>query len=235
MKIHLVLVIQWVIRAFLSRRTKEEASSATLRSSASGLRSRFGGVGSLRSTSIVNRLSSLVVVLSALMMSILVGCVSSEKFYQDVSLSRETAYRQWAGRKEHQQQSQTHISGELSIEDCLKLALVNNKVLQSVLQEKEIARGERLKSYSAILPTVDLTAEYQRLDEVSSMSIPSGPSITMGDVDNYSVGLRVTQPVFAGGAIPATINAGKLFSLLTDQTVRSEVQNLIYSADSFLL
>jgi len=153
------------------------------------------------------------------------GCVSSEKFYQDVGLSREVAYRQWASRKERQQRSQTHISGELSIEDCLKLALVNNKVLQRVIQEKQIARGERFKSYSAILPAVDLSAEYLRKDEVSSF----GP-ITFGDLDNYSTALRVTQPVFAGGAIPATINAGKLFSLLTDQTVRAAVQDLTYTA-----
>lgn len=156
---------------------------------------------------------------------VLAGCVSSEKYYQDVSMSRETAYRQWAGRKERQQQSQTHISGELNVEDCLKLALVNNKVLQRVIQERQIARGERLKSYSAILPNIDLTAEYLRKDKVGSL----GP-ITFGDLDNYSTSLKVTQPIFAGGAIPATINAGKLFSLLTDQTVRTAVQDLTYTA-----
>lgn len=168
---------------------------------------------------------STILTIAVLLTFMLVGCVSSEKYYQDVSLSRETAYRQWAGRKERQQQSQTHISGELSIEDCLKLALVNNKVLQRVIQERQIARGERLKSYSAILPNIDLTAEYLRKDEVGSF----GP-ITFGDLDNYSTSLRVTQPIFAGGAILATINAGKLFSLLTDQTVRTAVQDLTYTA-----
>jgi len=163
------------------------------------------------------------------------GCVSSEKLYNDVSLSRDVAYRQWKTRKERQQLSQTHISGKLSVEDCLKLALVNNKVLQRVIQEKEIARGERMKSYSAILPKVDGTAEWQEIDEVSSMSIPGGPNspggkITMGDIHTYSAGLRITQPFFAGGSIPATINASKLFSLLTDQTIRAEVQNVIYTA-----
>ncbi len=169
------------------------------------------------------------VVMAALLLA---GCVSSERFYEDVSLSRDDAYRQWKSRKEHQQRSQTHISGELSLEDCLKLALVNNKVLQRVVQEKEIARGERFKSYSAILPKVDLTGQWQEIDEVSSMSIPGGPGgkITMGDIHTYSAGLRVTQPFFAGGSIPATIHAGKLFSLLTDQTVRAEVQNLTYTA-----
>ncbi|HUS73021.1 MAG TPA: TolC family protein [Sedimentisphaerales bacterium] len=156
---------------------------------------------------------------------LLAGCVSSEQFYEDVSLSREAAYRQWKNRKQNEERTQTYISGNLNIEDCLKLALSNNKVLQRVLQEKEIARGEQLKSYSAILPAVGFSGQYTRLDKVGSL----GP-ITFGDVDNYSVGLRVTQPVFAGGAIRAKLNAGKLFSLLADQTVRAAVQDLIYTA-----
>jgi outer membrane protein TolC len=160
---------------------------------------------------------------------ILAGCTSTEQFYDDVSLSRETAYRQWKNRKERQETSQPHISGQLSVEDCLKLALANNKGLQRTLEEKQVARGEELKSYSAILPTVSLTGDYRRLDMVSSMSTPFG-NITMGDVDNYSVGLGVTQPIFAGGSIMANLHAGRLFSLLTDQTVRSAVQDLIYSA-----
>ena len=156
----------------------------------------------------------------------LAGCVSSEQFYEEVSLSRDAAYRQWKNRKQLQQQSQTRISGKLSLQDCLKLVLVNNKTLQRVVQEKEIARGERLKSYSAILPTVGLSGSYTRLDEIKSF----GP-ITVGDLDNYSAGLSVTQPIFAGGSIIAKINAGKLFSLLTDQTVRAAVQDVIYAAD----
>jgi len=173
---------------------------------------------------------------SVLCLLFLAGCLSSEQFYEEVSLSREAAYRQWKHRKERQEQSQTHINGKLSIEDCLKLALANNKVLQRITQEKEVARGGQLKSYSAILPTVGLTGDYQRLDEVSSMTIPaipgfgSGGKITMGDEDNYSVGLRVTQPVFAGGAIKARIHSARLFSLLADQTVRAAVQDLIYTA-----
>jgi len=165
-------------------------------------------------------------VLGAMMTLHLTGCLSSERFYEDVSLSRDTAYRQWNDRKELQERSQTHISGKLSMKDCLKLTLVNNKALQYVVQEKEIARGEQLKSYSAILPSVGLSADYLRKDEIASL----GP-ITIGDVDNYSAGLNVTQPIFAGGAIIAKINAGKLFSLLADQTVRAAVQDVIYAAE----
>jgi outer membrane protein TolC len=168
------------------------------------------------------------------MTSVLAGCVGSEQFYEQAGLSRETAYRQWMSRKERQEQAQPVISGKLAVQDCLKLALANNKSLQRITQEREIARGERLKSYSAILPGVGLTGEYRRLDEVQSIKMPpvlGGGSITMGDVDNYSAGLAVTQPIFAGGSIPARLNSAKLFSLLTDETVRAAVQDVVYAAE----
>ena len=163
------------------------------------------------------------------------GCVSSDKYYEDVGLSREAAFRQWKSRKERQQQSQPVISGKLNIADCTKLALVNNKVLQSIVQERQIARGARLKSYSAILPNVNLTGDYTRLDGVTSFEIdvPGGgkEKIRFGDEDTYSAVLTVTQPIFAGGSIPARINAAKLLSLLTDETVRAAVQEVVYGAE----
>lgn len=163
----------------------------------------------------------------------LAGCVSKDQFYEEVSLSREAAYRQWKSREEQQERSQPHISGQLGIKDCLKLAFANNKGLQRVLQDKEIARGERLKSYSAVLPTAGLSGEYRRMDEVTSFEIdtPAGKeTIQFGDVHNYSAILTVTQPIYAGGAIRATLHAAKLFSLVTDEAVRAAVQDVAYAA-----
>ncbi len=170
-------------------------------------------------------------VLYILIIARLGGCISSEQFYQDVALSRDTAYRQWKSRQERQEQSQTYISGKLSLEDCLKLALVNNKTLQHTVQEKEFARGNEVKSYSAILPSASVTGDYTRLDEISSFSV-GDRKVALGDIDNYSAGLRVTQPVYAGGSISAKIHAGRLFSLLADQTVRAGVQDVIYSTEN---
>ena len=153
------------------------------------------------------------------------GCVSKEQFYSDVSLSRESAYKQWEGRKQAEKQTQPVIAGKLTLEDCLKLTLTNNKVLLRTLEEREAARGAEVGSYSAILPTVVLSANYERLDKVGSV----GP-ISLGSLDNYSVGLNVTQPLFAGGAIPARINAARLGALLADQTVRAAVQDTVYAA-----
>ena len=178
----------------------------------------------------------IVMLIGVLVTLQLAGCVSSEKYYEDVGLSREAAFRQWESRKERQERSQPVISGKLNIADCTKLALVNNKVLQSIVQEREVARGERLKSYSAILPKVNLTGDYTRFDEVTSFEINNPitgekSKIQFGDEDNYSAVLMVTQPIYAGGSIPARINAAKLLSLLTDETVRAALQEVVYAAE----
>ncbi len=160
---------------------------------------------------------------------VLAGCTSTEQFYEDVSLSRDVAYKRWQSQKLREQQVQVRIDGKLCLEDCLKLTIQNNKALQRVVEEKEIARGEKLKSYSAILPNVGLSGEYRRLDEVASFSV-GGREITLGDLNNYSAALTVTQPLFAGGSIIATLNAARLGSLIADQTVRAVVQDVIFAA-----
>jgi outer membrane protein len=105
------------------------------------------------------------------------------------------------------------------------LTLTNNKALLRTLEEKEAARGGELGSYSAILPTVAISGGYERIDEKSSFG-----AMTFGALDNYSAALQVTQPIFAGGAIPARINAARLGSLMADQAVRSAVQETVYAA-----
>ena len=157
------------------------------------------------------------------------GCVSKEEFTNEATLSRESAYKQWENRKQAEKQTQAVISGKLSLDDCLKLTLTNNKMLLKTLEEKEAARGGELGAYSAILPTVAILGGYERIDEKSYFTL-GGQSVTMGALDNYSAALTVTQPIFAGGAIPARINAGRLGALLADQTVRAAVQETAYAA-----
>ncbi len=170
--------------------------------------------------------SKTIVFILMTMIVFLAGCTSTEEYYNDVSLSRESAYNQWKGRKESAAGEQPVISGELRLRDCIKLTLVNNKTLQRVAQDREIARGGELGSYSAMLPSIAVSAGYMRQDKLMSI----GP-FTIGDVDNYSMKLRVTQPIFAGGSIIASMNAARLFRLLTDQTVRATTQEVMYAAE----
>jgi outer membrane protein TolC len=168
----------------------------------------------------------LCLILSAILLT---GCVSKEEFTNEATLSRESAYKQWEGRKQVEKQTQAVISGKLSLDDCLKLTLTNNKTLLKTLEEREAARGGELGSYSAILPTAAISGGYQRIDEKSSFTF-GGQTMTMGALDNYSAALTVTQPIFAGGAISARINAGRLGALMADQAVRTAVQETVYAA-----
>ena len=171
-------------------------------------------------------LKFVAVIFGAAMILQLCGCTSKEKYYERTVRDRDGAYAKWKNRKESPQASDVLVNGKLSIEDCLKLTLVNNKTLQKVLEEKKFAKGEELKSYSAMLPTVSLSGNYMRKDQISTLG-----STSIGSLNNYSVGLNVSQPLFAGGSIIATINSARLSSLLTDQTVRAAFEDAIYSAN----
>jgi len=164
------------------------------------------------------------------------GCKTKEEFARDVRLSRTAAYRQWQRQETQESELQPRISGKLSMEDCVKLTLTHNKMLQRILEEKTIARGQIVSSRAAYLPNVALSGQYRREEEVASFDIP-GPAgttqhVQIGNANNYSAVLTVTQPIYAGGAIPAQVRAARLFSLLADQTVRAAMQDVVYSSET---
>ncbi|MGW8321817.1 MAG: TolC family protein, partial [Thermodesulfobacteriota bacterium] len=153
--------------------------------------------------------------------------VSRNALFKDIRETRTAAYNQWVKMRETQEASEVEISGKLRLEDAVKLAIRQNKGLQAILQEKEIARGKVIESYQTALPKVDATGVYTRLDKVNTFEV-GDRSISLGDVDNYSVDLKVSQPLFRGGAIGAALRAAKLAELLSDEVARSALQGTIY-------
>lgn len=166
-------------------------------------------------------------VLAVLVPLALSGCLSSEGLYEDVHTSRVSAYQTWQGQRSAERASETLLKGQLSLQDSLKVALVQNKQLQAALEEKEVARGQVVASYSEVLPKLTAVANYTRLDKVSSFDV-GGQSVALGFENNYSADLVVSQPIFRGGAISAAIRASRLFAYLSDESVRGQVQQTIY-------
>jgi outer membrane protein TolC len=123
------------------------------------------------------------------------------------------------------------VSGALSLSDSIKLTLTNNKMLRKTMEERETARGTGVSARSAYLPSLSLAGEYQRLDEVSSFEMGT-ETLQLGDVDNYSVALTVSQPIYAGGAISAQVRAARLLALFADQTIRAATQDVVYAAET---
>jgi outer membrane protein TolC len=162
-----------------------------------------------------------------LLVQCITGCASRSALVKDIRETRTAAYNQWVQMREAQEDSEVGISGKLSLEDAVKLAILQNKQLLATLQEKEIARGQVIESYQEALPNVSATGTYTRLDKVNTFDV-GDISIALGDVDNYSVDLTVSQPLFRGGRIGAALRAAKLAELLSDEVVRSALQGTIY-------
>ena len=157
---------------------------------------------------------------------LLAGCKYDEQLRQDMQASRTHAYQQWQRDRANQQQLETKISGQLSLPDAVKLAMTNNKALLAVTEEKEIAEGRILESYSQVLPTLTANAGYTRLDRPQSITV-GGNQVVFGAKDNYSANLQVTQPIYRGGAILAALRAARIFSYLTDERIRGAVQETV--------
>lgn len=159
-----------------------------------------------------------VLAVSLFFLFLLTGCASRESVYREVATARNNAYLDW--KSATGRQVNVKLEGKLNLDDAVKVALQYNKPLQRIVQEKQIARGKICESYQVALPNVTLSSGYTRIgDRIASSSIP---------LDQYSSELKVVQPVFAGGAIPAALRTARLTAAFADEQVRAEVQAVIY-------
>jgi outer membrane protein len=154
------------------------------------------------------------------------GCASKQGIYQDLAGSREKAFKSWMQQKEGTGKGETIIHGMLSLDRALKLALTYNRNLQTILEEKDIAKGRILEAYGGVLPNVTLNGTYTRQDK-NSKEI-EGSTYPLGQRDNYEGTLQLTQPLYRGGAATAALRASRLYDALTDENVKGAVQKTIY-------
>jgi len=150
----------------------------------------------------------------------LAGCGSSRQIYEDIALSRSRSYQSWLGRRSRNSESTDVIRGELSLDECLGIALVNNKQIAAAIADKENARGKITESYSLALPKVNLNGSYTRLDEP--------PGAGFGSEDNYALGARLSQPLYRGGSIGAGMRAAKLYACMADERIKEVIQRVIF-------
>lgn len=155
------------------------------------------------------------------------GCLSRESLLSDVYSSRAESYNRWISVHRDEAESDVLLKGGLLLEDALKLALVHSKPLLAILEERAVARGVVIEAYGEVLPTVKIRGGYTRLDEVGGFSV-GGQSIRMGSPHNYDAALEVRQPLYRGGAISSAQRAARIFSLLSDENVRSQLQRVIH-------
>ena len=157
------------------------------------------------------------------------GCVSRQQVYADIRRNRREAFKKWKLAKERQAGVQVVLKGDVTVASAVLIAMGNNKVLMSILEEKERALGGVTESLSAILPRLDMEASYRRLDKVSTFTV-AGVAVPTGHKSNYTVNFVLTQPIFRGGAISAGIRGAKISSYVADERVAETVQGVAHAA-----
>ncbi len=156
-----------------------------------------------------------------------VGCVTRTGVYDDIYRNRNAAYQAWKSAKEGREGAQLVLTGKLSVQKAVKTAWENNKLLGTIREQRENAKGRIIEAYSAALPKLDFRGGYTRLDKVPTFKA-GGVSVPMGNRNNYSGSLVLTQPFFRGGAIAAGIRGANIFAFLTDEEVAKVQQDVVY-------
>lgn len=172
------------------------------------------------------------------------SCVTQHSIQEDIRETHQEAYEEWEQRHQVASDSaaasqpleinetsetltQPVVTGQLGVEDALKLALLYNRDLQRVIEEQAYAEGRTLAAYGNVLPRVSVSGTYTRQENVNQIG-----NITLGALDNYSATLSVTQPIFSGGGLVAGLRAAEYYEALTDENIQAQAEQTIYQAQN---
>lgn len=169
------------------------------------------------------------------------GCQTVQEVpLSEIREERSQAFdqQQVAREEEDKEPARPMLDGKLSLDEALLTAMRHNREINAILQERVIAEGGVLESYSSFLPRLGTEAGYTRLDEAIGIDLseiglaPGRNGGGGGGRNRYSTGFNMVQPLYRGGAIPATVRRAKLSRLLADETIRSAAQKVIFQTQS---
>lgn len=158
--------------------------------------------------------------------AVLSGCIAVPDAEQMRAIRAESAEQ----RLEDLSQKTTtdsgvYLSGPLLLWEAVALSQGYNRTLQQEREGREIARGRVQASYAEALPALNLSADYVRRDEELGTTTSEGIFIPTRYQDQYSAGLRLTQPLF-NGRIGAALRAAKLYDEWTEASIRAATEQV---------
>lgn len=117
-------------------------------------------------------------------------------------------------------------SMEMSLEECIKYGLENNKGIKIAAEKVKSARLKKEEVNTTGLPSLSLQAGYTRLSEVDpfTIAVPMGGTsqsftVSPSVLNSYSTKLTLTQPVFTGFKIDLSKD-------LSDQSIMASMFDL---------
>jgi len=113
----------------------------------------------------------------------------------------------------------------LSRREALEVARRCNRQFLLARAGLDMAEGQAMESRSAALPQLSFTGSYTRLDEVATADI-GGVPVELGRLDNYSLALNLSQPLFLGGRMRSAWRSGRIIRKTADEKYRSAAVSL---------
>lgn len=155
-------------------------------------------------------------VVVCLLVLTLVGCNQQEKLARQIQQSRQKSYQALthSPQQEEKKSDWETISGPLSLDECVELALLHNKDVQAAKLKLLEAKGEMTTAISTALPSANFTGTAQRNDNSGFSTIR----------ETYELQVLVKQPLYLGGVIGAALDAARVFTYQTQQTLRQAIQ-----------
>ena len=159
------------------------------------------------------------------------GCVSDDAhraaIRSEIGAQRMSRFQHWSSERAGRPLQQQLVSGPLSLDECISLALRNSRELQTADQELVKAGATIMEAWSEALPTLDASADYTRLDNVASLG-----GIAFGDRNNYTLTATAKQPLYRGGLISAGIRGARLYDMYATEQRRAVYQTVIFDVRS---
>ena len=154
------------------------------------------------------------------------GCVSDDAhraaIRSEIGAQRMSRFQHWFSERAGRPLQQQLVSGPLSLDECISLALRNSRELQTADQELVKAGATIMEAWSEALPTLDASADYTRLDKATA----AAPR------DNYTLTATAKQPLYRGGLISAGIRGARLYDMYATEQRRAVYQKVIFDVRS---
>ncbi len=152
------------------------------------------------------------------------GCVDQDQISKDFQKKRQASYKQLtrtAALANKSQQNKTInaleiIHGDLSINQCIELALTHNKDIQTAKIRLQEATGRTIEARSTALPQASFNGSAIRNDDDSLFGLK----------ESYQLQLLIRQPLYLGGLIGTALDAAAVFTYQTQQELRNTCQKV---------
>jgi len=132
----------------------------------------------------------------------------------------------------------------LSLEECRRLAVQNNKELRIAGEQVKISSSDKKAAFTKYFPQLSATGtylwnekdinlvDYTHLGELSAVIPPQVKEATHLDIQNVWVaGVSLVQPVFMGGKIVSYNQIAKYAEELAESMNNLKLQQVIYKTD----